>query len=56
MCYRELTPEQASAVMDYCEANGMDYDIWNAADVWFGADSKVELGTDWDRVPKELYL
>ena len=54
MIFRELSKEIASTVMDYCEANGIDYDIWNAADVWFGGAEIVEFGCDWDMIPAVL--
>jgi hypothetical protein len=53
--FRKLTNEVASQVMDYCEANHIDFDIWNAEEVWFGNSNVVEFGCDWSKIPLELY-
>lgn len=55
MIYRILSPEKTSVILQYCEDHNIDYDIWNAEDV-FLEDADMELGTDWDKVPDELYL
>ena len=53
MLYRSLLAEQASHIMNFCEINSIEYDVWNAGAVWCGDAETVELGLepgDWDKV------
>ena len=55
MIYRELFHEVSANVMAYCEAHGIQYDIWNAEEAWFDPDSIVELGVpDWEEIPEGI--
>jgi hypothetical protein len=53
MIYRKLHSETANHVIDQCEAENIDYDVWNAEDVLFSDAEQVELGLaekDWEKL------
>lgn len=52
--YRKFDLAQADRIMNYCDSNGIEYDIWNAEDVLLGS-SFVEIGLlEWTDKIKEL--
>jgi hypothetical protein len=52
--YRLFTPEQASKLMEFCDANNIDYDIWNGEDCFILGAERIEISTDWSKIPPEL--
>lgn len=43
--YRKVTPEVAERIMDWAEQNNVEYDIWNAEELFLG-DPLVEIGLE----------
>lgn len=42
--YRKLSMHDFQRAMVFCEQNGINYDLWNAEEVWFGDADFVEFG------------
>jgi hypothetical protein len=52
--YRQLSARQASKVIDWCETNNQEYDIWNGPETMI-AGVLWEIGVkDWDAIEKDL--
>lgn len=41
--YRKFDLAQADMIMNYCDSNGIEYDIWNAAEILMGSQT-VDIG------------
>ena len=51
MTYKKISAEESTRLIDWAEENNVDWDIWNAEDVFMGGES-VELGLDrWPDFP-----
>jgi hypothetical protein len=47
--YKMITPSLAQTIMEWADEMGVDYDIWNIEECFFGNSNEVEFGLhDWD--------
>jgi hypothetical protein len=44
MIFKLVSPEKSNQLIDWCEANNQDWDIWNAAETFVNPNATVEFG------------
>jgi hypothetical protein len=56
MIYRVLDIHTINSIIDWCEKRDVDYDIWNAEDMFSDGPTDIEIGMskkDWENWQKE---
>lgn len=56
MIYRKLDLDIGNSLIDWCENRNIDFDIWNAEDMFMDNPTYIEIGMskkDWQNWQKE---